>query len=673
MLFLQDNMFNETNFFTKVRRLVVGKEKNLMDDKIFHRLSLIAFFAWVGLGADCMSSSCYGPEEAFLALKEHVYLSLIVGFMTVATIFIISASYNQIIELFPTGGGGYLVASKLMSPNIGMISGCALLIDYVLTIAISIASGTDAIFSFFPPHFLHIKIWVSIIGVMILTLMNLRGVKESVTVLMPIFLTFVVTHLIAIGYALISHADNLHNVMSGVGHETSAMYSQVGFLGVIILLMKSYSMGAGTYTGIEAVSNGLSVLREPKVETGKKTMRYMAISLSILVLGLMMAYLLYQVQHVPGKTLNAVLFEKITADWGVTGKFFVFIILLSEAIILFVASQTGFIGGPGVIANMAVDRWFPTKFASLSDRLVTQNGIVLMGAAALITLVLTKGSVKFLVVLYSINVFITFSLSQLGMITHWWKCREKKWKRKLFINGTGFILCSFILVSMVAIKFNEGGWITLAVTGILAAFAIYIKRCYLKTMKQLHHLNSLIETTKTALINKSPQQQPAQCSPQAKTAVLFVNGYNGLGLHSLFHVMRLFGNEFKNYVFVQIGVIDAGNFKGERDVDTLRVHINKEVSHYVNVMQNEGYYAEGMIFLDTDVISALEQIGPAIIAKFPNSVFFGGQLVFSENTFINRMLHNHTVFAMQQKFYQEAIPFIILPIRIDLDADKKKV
>jgi amino acid transporter len=671
MLFLEDNMFAETNFFSKIRRFIVGKEKNLMDDKIFHHLSLIAFFAWVGLGSDGMSSSCYGPEEAFLALKGHGYLSLIVGLMTVATIFIISASYSQIIELFPAGGGGYLVASKLMSPVVGMISGCALLIDYVLTITISIASGTDAIFSFLPPHFLHIKIWVAIIGVLLLTLMNLRGVKESVIPLIPIFLVFIATHIIAIGYAIISHAGNLPQVISSVGHETSATYSQIGLFGIIILLMKSYSMGAGTYTGIEAVSNGLAVLREPRVETGKKTMRYMAISLSVLVLGLMAAYLFYQVQFVQGKTLNAVLFEKITMNWGSAGIVFVFLLLLSEALILFVAAQTGFLDGPRVLANMAVDRWFPTKFASLSDRLVTQNGILLMGMAALITMALSKGSVRFLVVLYSINVFITFCLSQLGMIKHWWQCREKKWKRKLFINGIGFTLCSFILISMVALKFNEGGWITLVVTGILAVSAVYIKRCYLRTIKQLQRLNSLVEKTKIA-VEKPNLLQPAKCNNQAKTAVLFVNGYNGLGLHSLFHVTRMFGKEFENYIFVQIGVIDAGNFKGTQEIDNLKAHSLQEVNHYINLMRSDSRYAEGMIFLNTDVISALEHIGPAVIAKFPNSIFFGGQLVFSENTFINRLLHNHTVFAMQQKFYQEGIPFVILPIRIDLDAENKK-
>ena len=143
-----------------LKTLVLGKSRDLSDQGIFHKLSLIAFFAWVGLGADGLSSSCYGPEESFKALNGHVYLSLLVAVATVVTVFIISASYSQIIELFPSGGGGYLVASKLLSPTAGVVSGCALLIDYALTITISVASGADALFSMLPSYLLPYKLAV---------------------------------------------------------------------------------------------------------------------------------------------------------------------------------------------------------------------------------------------------------------------------------------------------------------------------------------------------------------------------------------------------------------------------------------------------------------------------------------------------------------------------------
>src|SRR5512135_1800144 len=484
----------------RLKTLVLGGKHDIEDTSLFHKLSLIAFFAWVGLGADGLSSSCYGPEETFLALGTHLHLSVFVAIMSGLTVLIIAASYSQIIELFPTGGGGYLVASKLLSPMAGMISGSALIIDYVLTITISVASGADALFSFLPQAWLPYKLVFALIGVLLLTVMNMRGVKESVLPLVPIFITFVVTHAFIIGYALISHAGQFGELVSTTGAEVARSQAELGLGGMIFLLLRAYSMGAGTYTGIEAVSNGLPILREPKVQTGKRTMRYMAISLAVVVMGLMIAYLLFGARPQEGKTLNAVLFETMTGGWGRGGTVFVFVTLVSEAALLFIAAQAGFLDGPRVLSNMALDRWFPTKFSMLSDRLVTQKGILMMGGAALATMLLTGGSVKYLVVLYSINVFITFFLSQLGMVRHWWQVRGKEahWEKKLFINGVGMTLTFFILVSVIVLKFNEGGWITLLLTGSLIVIAVLTKRHYRNTFLLLRRLDELVNVAEPA-------------------------------------------------------------------------------------------------------------------------------------------------------------------------------
>jgi amino acid transporter len=277
----------------RVKKVVIGSARDLQEPGIFHKLSLIAFFAWVGLGADGLSSSCYGPEEAFLALKGHTYLAIFVALATAITIFIISNSYSQIIELFPSGGGGYLVASKLLSPTVGMISGCALIIDYVLTITLSVASGADALFSFLPAAWHSYKLEFALIGVLILIVLNLRGVKESVVPLVPIFLIFVISHVFIITYAIVTHLMNFQEVATKTVVEVQNSYNQMGLFGMIFLILRAYSMGAGTYTGIEAVSNGLPILREPKVQTAKRTMTYMATSLAFTMLGLMLAYILY--------------------------------------------------------------------------------------------------------------------------------------------------------------------------------------------------------------------------------------------------------------------------------------------------------------------------------------------------------------------------------------------
>ena len=646
----------------KIRTTFIGEAKNPQDRSVFHRMSLIAFFAWVGLGADGLSSSCYGPEEAFLALGNHPYLSLFIAGASVLTVFLISSSYAQIIELFPSGGGGYVVASKLLSPNVGMVAGCALLVDYVLTITISIASGADAFFSFLPPEWLGLKLHLAVLGVTVLTVMNLRGVKESVTVLTPVFLIFVVTHLFVVVYTIFLNFGQFSTVIQTVKEELFQTRRELGVWGMFFLMMKAYSMGAGTYTGIETVSNGLPTLREPRVETGKRTMVYMSVSLSVTVVGLILGYLFLQVQPMTGKTLNAVLFETIARDWGKPGELFVLITLFSEATLLFVAAQAGFIGGPRGLSNMALDRWFPTKFTSLSDRLVAQNGIMLMGAAALLAMILTGGSVRLLVILYSINVFITFCLSQAGMVRHWWSSRARGWIKKIVINGSGLALCTFILVSVVTLKFFDGGWITLFITGSLVVLAVFIKRHYLETMRQLGRLDDLVAAALTQQAGQRSADIPLD--PQSKTAVLLVNGYNGLGLHTLFNVIRLFGKEFRNFVFVEIGVINAGNFKGSEEMENLKKKIEQDVAKYVAFMNSQGYYAKGLCYVGLEVREEVEARSAEILEQHPNAVFFGGQLVFAKETIMKRLFHNYTVFALQSMFYHKGIPFVILPIRV---------
>jgi amino acid transporter len=653
----------------RVKEILFGGARNPQDTNIFHKLSLVAFLAWVGLGSDGLSSSCYGPPEAFKALGAHPYLGIFVALGTAITIFIIAASYSHIIELFPTGGGGYLVASKLLSPKWGVVSGSALLIDYVLTITISIASGADAIFSFLPPHWYSYKFEFAIIGVLVLLILNLRGIKEAVMPLVPVFLLFIVTHLFAILYAIFSHAIKFHEVYNATSHELTRSFNTLGMFGVLFLVMRAYSMGAGTFTGIEAVSNGIPILREPRVKTAKRTMHYMAYSLSVTVVGLMIAYLLFNVKDQPGKTLNAILFQNMTSTWsGQAGMLFVSITLLSEAILLFIAAQTGFLDGPRVLANMALDRWFPTRFAMLSDRLVTQNGILLMGIASLLMMFISKGSVDFLIVLYSINVFITFSLSQLGMVKHWWYERktEKNWIRKLSINGIGLILTTFILISVLLIKFEEGGWMTIVITSCLIFFTFFIKNHYNKTFDMLKRLDSIVDSVEASIYNIDDEEgaKELKYNPKEKTAAILVNGFNGTGLHTLLSIFRIFGNTYKNFVFISVGSIDAGNFKGAAEIENLSTHVKEEAERYVAYMKEHGHYAEAFTKVGTDVIDEIENIVNLITAKFPNVVFFGGQIVFPEDSFITRWLHNYIVFAVQRKFYKKGIPFVILPIRV---------
>ena len=250
-----------------LKRLVLGKPRNIEDARTFHSISLIALLAWVGLGADGLSSSAYGPDEAFRALGQHTYLAVALALATAVTVLVISVAYSQIIRRFPYGGGGYVVATELLGPRWGVLSGSALLVDYVLTISVSIAGGADQVFSVLPATAAHWKLPLEGGVILVMVLLNLRGVRESVTVLAPIFGLFLLTHAILIVAGIGTHAGDLPRVASGVTDGFRQGLGTLGAVGLFAVFVRAYAMGAGTYTGIEAVSNGLQIMREPKIVT----------------------------------------------------------------------------------------------------------------------------------------------------------------------------------------------------------------------------------------------------------------------------------------------------------------------------------------------------------------------------------------------------------------------
>lgn len=654
----------------KVRQLLFGRARDLGDRRLFHQVSLVAILAWVGLGADGLSSSCYGPEEAFKALGAHPHLALLVAVLTAATIAILCASYAQIIERFPTGGGGYLVASQLLSPAAGVVSGCALLVDYVLTIAISVASAGDAAFSLLPPEWLGWKLSFAAAGIVGLTVLNLRGVRESVLVCAPVFFLFVATHAFGIGAVVFAHAPQAGALLRETAHDFQSTQAQLGWFGLAALVIRAFSVGAGTFTGIEAVSNGLPILREPRVQTGKRTMFYMGLSLALTATGLLAVYVLADVHPEEGKTLNAVLFAQVAAHWGQPWSgIFVWSALLGAAALLFIAAQAGFLDGPRVLANMALDRWMPNRFASLSDRFVAAKGVVLMGALALAVLLIARGSVALLVVLYSINVFITFFLSQLGMVRCWWRERatEPRWRRKLAINAVGLALSGFMLATLVVVKFHEGGWITLVATAAVVALSFGVHAHYRNTQAKLARLDALVTAAEVPGESRDLAPAAARGAVIPRTAVILVNGFNGLGLHTLLGAVRLFGR-FRDYVFVQVGVVDAGNFKGAEEVARLRAHIAAEAGRYVRFVERRGGTAATRTALGHDVVEAVEQLLPELEREFPEALFFGGQLVFERETWVTRLLHNFTVFALQRRLCLRGRAFAVVPVRVAEEA-----
>src|SRR5712675_3595193 len=227
--------------FQRLKRFLLGGPKDLQDPHLFRHISLIAFLAWVGLGADGLSSSAYGPEEAFKNLGEHTYLAVFLAAATAFTVLIIAASYSRVIEHFPFGGGGYVVASRLLGPRAGVVSGSALLVDYVLTITTSIAAGGDAVFSVIPQSAHSLKLPVEFAVIVLLTVLNLRGVKESVRTLVPVFLVFLLTHAVMIVGSVFFHLGRAVEVVESVSGGLRHDLATLGFFATAALFLRAYS------------------------------------------------------------------------------------------------------------------------------------------------------------------------------------------------------------------------------------------------------------------------------------------------------------------------------------------------------------------------------------------------------------------------------------------------
>ncbi len=437
-------------------------------------------------------------------------------------------------------------------------------------------------------------------------------------------------------------------------------FATIGGIGLIAIFLKAFSFGAGTYTGIEAVSNGMQIMREPKVKSGKRTMIYMATSLAITAGGLLFCYYLFHVTPTEGKTLNASLANIVFFNWP-AGKWFALFTILSEGILLIVAAQTGFIDGPRVMANMAIDSWLPRRFSSLSERLTMQYGILVMGVSSILLLIYTGGSVSSLVIMYSINVFITFSMSQFGMILFFLKNREKDkaWMRHIIIHIVGFILCVTILLITVYEKFLEGGWITLLITMILVGLCYTIKNHYKRIRNAIRHLEDEIEDISTNLpYNNSPLNK------NDMAAIVLVNGFNGFGIHMLLSIVRYFPGLYKNFIFVSVAEVDSSAFKGAAEIKALEEDRKKDLMKYVTITRRHGFPADYRMVVGTDAVEEATRLVKEVVKEFPHSMAFTGKLIFLKQNIFHKLLHNETAYAIQKHLQWEGIPTVVLPIRV---------
>jgi hypothetical protein len=278
-------------------------------------------------------------------------------------------------------------------------------------------------------------------------------------------------------------------------------------------------------------------------------------------------------------------------------------------------------------------------------------------------MIIAKGQVAFLVVLYSINVFITFSLSQFGMCRHWLQVRKQNgnWLGKLIINLIGFLLTSGVLIVLIGFKFSEGGWLTLVITSGFIMVAFIIKKHYVATKQALKRLDDIL-VNMPRLENLKPI--PTTIAPEEPTAVILVSGFNGFGIHNFFSIEKLFPKIFQRIVFVSVGELDTGQFKGINEVENLRVNTENDMKKYIQMANDFGFYAEYRFDVSVNIIETLTEICNQVHKEYPKSVFFVSKLIFKNENIFTYVLHNETAFRLQRRLALEGKQTVVMPIRV---------
>src|SRR6266581_6758844 len=459
---------------TLVKRLLVGAPMPLAQGR-HERLGkavALAVFA-----SDPLSSVAYATEEILLVLilagSAALSYSLPVALGIAALLAVVVISYRQTVAAYPQGGGAYLVAKDNLGIFSALTAAAALLVDYVLTVSVSVVAGVAALTSAVPRLYPY-RVVLSAFAVALIALGNLRGVRESARLFAAPTYFFIVSILGMVSYGLVATAFDLLPEAPYEPHPP-------GLEGIsLFLLLRAYSAGCTALTGVEAVSNGVPALRPPEGRNAQTVMTWLGVISIVMFLGI--TYLAYDFGIIPGGDETVV--SKIARRvFGTSLAYYA--IQAATMLILLLAANTSYADFPRLSSILARDRYMPRQFSGQGDRLVFSNGILILSAFAILLIVAFRGDTHALLPLYAIGVFISFTLSQTGMVRRWLRLREKGWQWRVWINGIGAAVTGVVLLTLTVTKFVEGAWIVVVVTPVLVTTFVVMHRHYDEVAREL--------------------------------------------------------------------------------------------------------------------------------------------------------------------------------------------
>ncbi|MGZ3773623.1 MAG: APC family permease [Pseudobdellovibrionaceae bacterium] len=464
--------------YRRLKRALVGTP--LSNEHLAHEL-IPKWKALAVLSSDALSSVAYATEEILIPLSLFaagaVAWSLPIALAIGALLVIITLSYRQTIDAYPNGGGAYTVAKENLGKKAGLVAAASLLIDYTLTVAVSVASGVENFTSAFPNLAEH-NVLIGTAVIFFVMLMNLRGVKESASVFALPTYFFIFSILALVGTGIVRMVMGYEIPQAPIVHET---YPAIP----IFLLLRAFSSGCSALTGVEAISNGIPIFKGPAQHNAKVTMVWMSSLLGVMFLGItFLAHMMGIVPH-EGQTVVSLLSTKVFGQ-----NIMYYMVQISTALILFLAANTSYADFPRLASLLARDGFLPRQLGSLGDRLVFSNGILGLSFAAMFLLIIFGGVTHHLIPLYAVGVFLSFTLSQSGMVLHHLKLREKGWIRALTFNAIGAVTTFVILMVIAFTKFASGAWIVLLLIPAFVWFFLQIKNHYLFVARRLGRVST---------------------------------------------------------------------------------------------------------------------------------------------------------------------------------------
>lgn len=437
----------------RLKQIIVGRP--LLTEEI-HEQRLSKKAALTVFSSDALSSTAYATDEILLALMvggvAALFLSLPVAILIVLLFVIVVTSYGQTIHAYPTGGGAYTVAKENLGVGAGLVAGAALLVDYVLTVAVSVAAGIAAITSAVPALYPE-RVWLCLLAIFIVLAANLRGVRESAALFaLPVYFFVVSAYVLVIG-GLVQYFRS----PQPIAPPQADAATPIGWVAAVLIL-RAFSSGCVALTGVEAVSNGVRAFKPPVAKNAAITLYIMAAILGSLFLGATIIARLYGIVPREGETVLSQLGHRI---YGTSPVYYA--IQIASMFILVLAANTSFADFPRLASILARDRFLPRQFANLGDRLVFSNGILILGLGAGALVVFFGGNVHRLIPLYAIGVFLSFTLSQAGMVMHWHRERGRGWQRRLVINAVGAVATAVVVLDLAVFKFVHGAWLVLLI------------------------------------------------------------------------------------------------------------------------------------------------------------------------------------------------------------------